>query len=164
MEPREQQQGHCPHCGSKIQQSHKEVLNKNKLDLLQDAAKHVINTGEMHFKKRDVGTLKENPSYYNNFQKLRYHGLITQAPGFRDKWLVTRNGWAFLRGEIDLPKFVLVRNNHIVDRAEQKINAKDVWRGSPEVVSFFEYYDDFGNYVGVRPNKVGQEVNQLALL
>jgi len=158
---REQQTGHCPHCGSKIQQSHKEILSKSKLDLLQVAAKHVIQAGAKDFKKKDVGDFAENPSNYNNFQKLRYHGLIAQTD-LRDHWVITRNAWAFLRGDKELPKFVLVRNNHIVDRSPELISAKDVWKGSPEVITYFEYYDDDGNYVGVRPNTVPM-VNQAGL-
>jgi len=158
---REQQTGHCRHCGSKIQQSHKEILSKSKLDLLQMAAKHVIESGVKEFQKKDVGDFAENPSNYNNFQKLRYHGLIAQS-GLRSQWVITRNAWAFLRGDKELPKFVLVRNNHIVDRSPELISAKDVWKGSPEVITYFEYYDDDGNYVGVRPNTVSM-VNQAGL-
>lgn len=149
----------CDHCGQVIKQTHKEVLNKHKLKMLKMAALHVIETGVNDFTKRDLeDTLHDDLSHsdYANFPKLRYHGLIT--PG-RDKagnrikgrWLITRNGWAYLRGELGLPAYVLVQNNSIKTRSEMLVKFTDVWRGEATVQTTFEYFDDDGNQVGFRP-------------
>lgn len=146
----------CHSCGQTIQETHREHLNKSKLTMLQAAAKLVIETNRNDFKKKDVGDFAGNPSHYNNFQKLRYHGLITQVKvngeRVRDRWLITRNAWSFLRGEIELPKYVDVRNNRIVERATTTIGVKDVYRGADIMATTFEYFDhETGEPIGIRP-------------
>lgn len=149
----------CHSCGQPIKQAHKEVLSKQKLTMLQTAARRVIETGVNDFKKRDVGDFASSPTAYNNFQKLRYHGLITQVKKngvlHRERWLITRNAWAFLRGDLELPKWVMVRNNHIDEnfpRCQELISVKDVYRGSDVITTTFEYFDhDTGAQVGFRP-------------
>ncbi len=149
----------CNSCGQPIKSTHKEVISKQKLTMLQTAAKLVIDTGVNDFKKRDVGNFASSPTAYNNFQKLRYHGLITQVKKdgvkYRERWLITRNAWEFLRGDRDMPKWVMVRNNHIDEdfaRCTQLVNVKDVYRGSEAITTTFEYFDhDTGEQVGYHP-------------
>lgn len=149
----------CHSCGQPIKEAHKETLSKQKLTMLQAAARLVIATNKNDFKKRDVGDFANDPTAYNNFQKLRYHGLITQVKKdgvkYRERWLITRNAWAFLRGEMELPKWVMVRNNHIDEnfpRCQELISVKDVYRGSEAIVTTFEYFDhDTGAQIGFRP-------------
>lgn len=149
----------CHSCGQPIKETHKETLSKQKLTMLQTAARLVMETGVNDFRKRDVGDFASSPTAYNNFQKLRYHGLITQVKKdgvkHRDRWLITRNAWAFLRGEIELPKWVMVRNNHIDEnfpRCQDLIGVKDVYRGAEEIVTTFEYFDhDTGEQIGFKP-------------
>lgn len=144
----------CPACSQEIKQAHKEHISKHKLTMIQMAAKHVMSTGVNDFKKRDVPGMKEN-SAYGNFQKLRYHGLIANVKvngvKFRDRWLITRNSWSFLRGDIKLHKYVIVKNNHIEAWSEEKIHVKDVYYGSEVIHTTFEYFDSDGKMVGVRP-------------
>lgn len=131
---------------------HKETLNKHKLTMLKRGAEEVIRTG---YNVIDIGIFRDSINDYNNWQKLRYCGLIWHVTQngqvIRGKWLITRNGWAFLRGEIDLPKWVLVQDNHIIDRSPERINVKDVYRGSESIVTTFEYFDDNGRPIGHRP-------------
>lgn len=150
----------CPHCGQPIKEAHKEVLNKMKLTMLQIAGRHVQQTLTNDFMLRDFTAPKEaERPVWSNFQKLRYHGLVAKVKDkqtdrvVKGRWLITRNGWAFLRGDIELPKFVLVRNNHIVpdSHSKQLIGIRDVYRGSDVIQTTFEYFDDAGRMVGVRP-------------
>lgn len=97
-------------------------------------------------------------NFYNNFQKLRYHGLVYYARDengqrVRGHWLITRNGWAFLRGEIRLPKHVLVKNNHIVGRSDEDVSMRDVYVGAETMQTTFEYFDEDGRPVGIRPHR-----------
>lgn len=142
----------CDHCGQEIKQSYKEKLSKHKLTMLQTVARHVIQTGVNDFNLRN---LNDSTTNYINFQKLRYHGLVhhVKENGVKKRghWLITRNGWAFLRGEIELPKFVLIKNNTIQSRSPETIHVKDVYRGSEVIETTFEYFDDDGKPVGVRP-------------
>lgn len=126
---------------------HQENLGKHKLTLLQKAAREVIDTHKNEFSTR---LFQDNVSDYANLQKLHYHGLIFKVK--RGVWGITRNGWSFLRGELDLPKWVLIRDNHIVERSNELINVKDVYRGAEIIATTFLYFDELGNPVGTKPS------------
>lgn len=157
----------CNHCGQRIQQAHKETMSRQKLTMLKAVAQHVIDTDSNDFKKSSVSTMQGNTAYAN-FQKLRYHGLIAHVTingqRVRDRWLVTRNGWAFLRGELSLPKYVLVKNNHITTRSDLLISVRDVYYGSEAIQTTFEYFDDYGNKVGFAPVRRYIEDRQVRLV
>lgn len=146
----------------------KESLTKIKCELLKSAAARVIEIGANRFKLRD---LDNEPSRYNNFQKLRYHGLIAHArengqavPG---EWLVTRNGWAFLRGELKLPKFVMVRDNHPLEhgRSDVLVGLLDVLKGGDYIETTFDYFDhDTGQMIARAPYQPASPPVQRALL
>lgn len=122
--------------------THKETLNKHKLNLLKQGAEEVITKGENIV---DIGIFRNNINSYNNWQKLRYHGLIAHVVknGVKQRglWVITRNGWKFLRNELQLPKYVLINNNEIVERSPETIEAKDLYRLEEIVQTSFEYYE-----------------------
>jgi hypothetical protein len=131
---------------------HKETLNRHKLTMLQLAAQKAIDTGNTII---DIQMFRDNINHHNNWQKLRYHGLIWhyQEHGQikRGKWIITTNGWRFLRGELELPKWVAIGENHIVDKSTQLVGLRNLWHAPEEVISTFQYYDDNGRYVGFKP-------------
>lgn len=144
----------CSHCHQKIRETHKEVLNKHKVLMLRDAAGLVKDTMVNDFAKSDLPA--QDHSAYGNFQKLRYHGLITPTRDdtgnrIKGRWLITRNGWAFLRGELELPKFVLVRDNNVIERSPERIGIRQVYAGSTEVATAFEYFSEDGRPIGWKP-------------
>jgi hypothetical protein len=146
----------CDKCGQRIQQAHKESMDKMKLLLLKAAAQHVIETGVNDFKKSDLNLQEIAQSAYGNFGKLRYHGLITPIrhndQRVKGRWLITRNGWAFLRGDINIPKFVKVRNNTIIEHSPVRISVRDVYYGSMAIETRFEYFHhETGEMIGFRP-------------
>lgn len=153
----------CAHCGSFVPLAHKETLSKHKLTMLQTAANHVKATHVNDFALSDLSADSNN---YNNFQKLRYHGLVHHVKDNgvvkRGHWLITRRGWQFLRGEIEINKWVKVKQNELVEWSTETIGVKDVYRGAEAIVTTFEYFDDNGNMVGVRPLNVHKN-NQLSL-
>lgn len=144
----------CKECHQIVKQAHKETLNKSLLEGLQRAAKSIVASGVNDF---DIHEIVDDYNLYNNFQKLRYFGLVHHVTDKRSKarirghWLITRNGWAFLRGDLNICKWVKIRNNHIIERSPETLSVKDVYRGSEYVVTTFEYFDDDGNMVGIRP-------------
>jgi hypothetical protein len=145
--------------------THKEFMTKHKLTMLKTAAQHVIDN---HNPVIDIGIFRDTIRDYNNWQKLRYHGLIWHYTGAgvtkRGKWIITTNGWRFLRGQLQLSKYVLIRGNHIVEHSPDTIGVKDVYRGAEEITTIFEYYDDNGNYVGARPvNPIGNRQTRLMI-
>lgn len=146
---------HCDSCGQRIPLTRKENLDKSKLIMLKRAAAHVIDTMQNDFMVRDF-TEPADFKRYNFFSHLRLHGLIfkqrdVNGKEIRGRWGITRNGWAFLRGEKLLPEYVLVRNNAIESRADLLVGFKEVWQGEDTIQTSFEYFDDDGNAVGMRP-------------
>lgn len=125
------------------------------------AGELVASTMNNRFKLKELKACSE-PSHYNNFQKLRYHGLIAKAKVdgqlVRNEWVITRNGFRFLRGKINLPKFVTIKNNHVEVRSDVMVSLTDVWRGAPYLETTFEYFDDDNNPVGLRPAQERQTV------
>lgn len=149
----------CTGCGEPhiVQDAHKESLTKIKCNMLKQAAAHVMATGVNDFKKNDFpGT--QSHSEYANFPKLRYHGLIARSKAdgvtHRDRWLITRNGWAFLRGELELPKYIRVRYNRTLEegRSDTLVSLLDVLKGGEYMETTFEYFDEeTGAMIGRRP-------------
>lgn len=82
-------------------------------------------------------------SEYNNFQKLRYHGLIARyremGSPVSGVWLMTRRAAHFLRGEIDLPEKVQTFRNKVVDHSIVKINVSQALGSAP----YWDQRDDF---------------------
>ncbi len=159
----------CTHCNQPhvVQDAHKEHLTKIKCEMLKAAASHVLDTGVNQFKNKNIA---DGHSSYGNLQKLRYHGLIAQVrtggKKHRGLWLITKNGWALLRGELKLPKFVLVKDNHPLDngRSDVLVGLLDVLKGGDYMETTFDYYDEeTGEMIGKRP-VVYTEPEQTTLL
>lgn len=158
----------CNHCGQRIPLARKELLNKQMVKMLKRAAGHVMTTMQNDFMVRDF-TEPSEFKQYNWFSHLRLHGLIfkqrdAQGKELRGRWGITRNGWAFLRGEKQLPAYVLVKNNHIQSRADELVGFNQVWRGEDTMQTSFEYFDDNGKPVGIRPNYGPSNSNQARLI
>lgn len=145
----------CTGCGELHEvTTRKEFLNKHKLELLKTAAKYVSNSMDNNFGLKDV--FGDDINSYNNFQKLRYHGLVhhvkKNGDPVRGRWLITRNGWAFLRGELKLASWVMVRGNRVMEqRSVDMLSVKDVYIGSDILDTVFEYFDENNKPVGWRP-------------
>jgi hypothetical protein len=164
----EPQNERCDHCGQRIPLARKELLNKQMVKMLKRAAGHVMTTMRNDFMVRDF-TEPAEFKQYNWFSHLRLHGLIFKqrtADGkeLRGRWGITRNGWAFLRGQKELPAYVLVRNNAIQSRADALVGFNQVWRGEDTMQTSFEYFDDDGNPVGIRPVYPATNNNQARLI
>lgn len=75
----------------------KEQLSRELVDTLIIFAKKIRETGKnsVHISTQ----LKLSHSQYNNFQKLKYHGLVAKDNRFGNKsgyWNLTRTGFFFL--------------------------------------------------------------------
>lgn len=158
----------CDHCGQRIPLIRKEMLNKHKVQMLKRAAQHVKTTMQNDFMVRDF-TKPEEFKRYNFFSHLRLHGLVfkqrtPEGKEIRGRWGITRNGWAFLRGDKQLPKYVMIRNNEIKSRSDELVGFAQVWRGEDTIQTSFEYFDDDGNPVGIRPQYPASTNNQRSLV
>lgn len=117
----------CPHCGASMK-AHSHGLSRGLANTLIKFRKAVLNQPHIQFNKvhipNDVVFTKNE---YNNFQKLRYFGLVAKvrkSDGTHERgfWLLTRNGNAFCKGLKDMPKSVLTFRNKIQDRSKVKIS------------------------------------------
>lgn len=126
---------------------HREYLNAHKLHILNRLYREVLKSG-----KNEVSTavLKDNINDYNNVQKLRYHALIFKVR--RGTWGITSHGWAFLRGERDLPRYVYIEDNKIQAQSQEMINVKDLNRGEVVIANQFEYYNKDGEQLANLPS------------
>src|SRR5882724_5163312 len=105
----------CPSCGHTIS-ARWEPLSSGLVRCLLKAIEGVYTKGANRFHWHQDIRLTNNESH--NFQKLRFHGLIAHADDENPRsgyWLITKRGGAFLRGEITVPKRVLVFRNHVED-------------------------------------------------
>lgn len=126
--------------------SHKEQLSAHKLKMLRRAAREVESTGRNEF---SIRIFADSITDYNNLQKLRFHGLIAhpKKDGVKVRggmWLITRQGWEFMEGKIELPKWVEIEKNHIIDRSVETIGVRDVYHGSEAIITTFQYKDAHG--------------------
>ncbi len=107
------QTAECPHCGAAMKEWH-HTLSVGLVICLIKAIKFVKNRNINKFHLRDL-ELTQNE--YNNFQKLRFHGLIAHADKDNIKsgyWLITTRGGQFLRGEVSVPKRVKTYRNQVI--------------------------------------------------
>jgi hypothetical protein len=144
METQHKQSPHkCPHCGANMK-IWKHRLSKGLVMTLRKTGLAIKTKG-----KNDIDLQKEmdlTKNQYNNFQKLRYFGLVHHVKdqnGNRKagRWLITRNGWAFLRGELPVCEYVRTFRNKIYDKAE---NNKFVFEFDPSYSrNYFQSEFDF---------------------
>lgn len=164
----------CLACKSRIPLVRKEMLNKHKVLMLKSAAEHVMSQVDSdiadpnNFMVRDFAE-PEQFKWFNFFSHLRLHGLVFKQldddkKEIRGRWGITRNGWAFLRGDKSLPVYVLIKNNAIEGRSEEMTKINDVLRTEATIATSFEYFLEDGTAVGVRPDSYVAESGQRSLL
>lgn len=118
----------CPNCGASMKEwEHR--LTPGLAAILIKFAQKVKSTGknDVHV-RQDIGL---TASEYNNFQKLRYFGLVAKVRDAEDNhvgghWLLTRRGGAFLRGAEAVHKSVTTFRNKITKRNEELVFVWDV--------------------------------------
>lgn len=118
----------CPHCGAKMKE-YTHTLTPGITGALKKVVAAVRSAGENNIGFADIPWDSFNRR--QNFQKLRYFGLVAHvrdAAGraIRGRWLITRRGGAFLRGEIQIPSWVTTYRNKIIERSEVFVSILDV--------------------------------------
>lgn len=108
----------CPHCGANMK-IWKHSLTNGLVQILKKFALAIEKKGFNNIHLQNEAVLTSNE--YNNFQKLRYFGLVVKTEGESGKWKITRNGLAFLNGKKAIPNKVYTFRNRIVDRSEELV-------------------------------------------
>lgn len=97
------------------------------------------NENKIHLQKECDLTKNE----YNNFQKLRYFGLVKQVtePGKQQSgfWALTIKGAKFLKGEVSVPKTVIVSEGHTVQNLDPLVYVTDINGVYPYWLKYEDY-------------------------
>ena len=117
----------CSQCCQTIN-ARKESLSRGIVRSLYKVAQvaNVTDLNKVHPRRDANLTISE----YNNFQKLRYHGLVAKykqnGENISGYWLITKRGYKFLNNEIRIPKYVHIVKNRIMGYGDKKISMLDV--------------------------------------
>lgn len=111
----------CPHCGASMT-VWRHNINIGLVDSLRKMANEIRKTGVNSVNVRTELNLTK--VRYNNFQKLRYFGLVHHVKhngmSVKGNWLITKRGWAFLRGDIAVSRYILTFRNRIEARSDAR--------------------------------------------
>lgn len=119
----------CPYCRANMKM-YWQPLSKGLVKTLIKFRQEVIkrNRNKIHI-AQDMNFTKTE---FNNFQKLRYHGLVTKWINPDTKihdagyWLLTRRGNLFAKNLISLPFKVQTYRNRIVDKSPELYYINDL--------------------------------------
>jgi len=134
----------CPCCGAK--------LSGRWENISKGLVKNLIRFREQVLEKREnkIHLLKDlnlTHSQYNNFQKLRYHGLIAHVIDKQTKkdesgyWLLTKRGNLFIKNEISIPKKVFIFRNKIQERGKDLVSVHDILRDKNNEPYWYKKHD-----------------------
>lgn len=119
---------YCVHCGAKLM-ARWERISPLLIKCLQKMNDRVRATQLNNVCiSKDLGLTKNE---YNNFQKLRYHGLIAHVEGESGHWLITRRGSEFLTGSLKIPIKVKIYRNLISERCDTLVSIADITGTQP---------------------------------
>lgn len=143
---------YCPHCGAKMQ-AYWHRLTPGLVNTLVKMRAGIAKTGVNHINPGsdlDGTPLELTKNERSNLSKLRFHALIAKYGEHGDRvqgeWLITRRGFAFLRGEEAVPSRVKTYRNKVVDHDERLVNIGEVIREVP----YFERLADIEAEPGQR--------------
>ncbi len=120
----------CECCGHKSQE-HRHRLSKGLINSLVKMKDFIMEQGANRV--HPINDLQLSNFEYNNFQKLRYFGLVARykSPETKRKvkgiWLLTKNGNNFLKGNLEISLHIKTMNNKISGRSIKKTNIGDFY-------------------------------------
>ena len=135
----------CPHCGASLKKHWHRLSVGLVTTLLKFRQACIANgTHTIHVPKQ----VSFDKSEYNNFQKLRYHGLVAKA---RDKdgnhlsgyWILTRRGAEFCKNRVKLPIKVQTFRNKISARSDDKANIYEILEIIGDKLPYWDTAYDF---------------------
>ncbi len=136
----------CPHCGATTK-AFIHSLTPGLVSVLVKCVQYVrkVNKNEFHYKDLNL-----NYSEASNLQKLRFHALIAHADPEKTKsgkWLITKRGGQFLRGEITTHKKVKTFRNQVIGHSKELIHINSLKGKIPHFEKEFAY--EYQRPVGV---------------
>jgi len=126
-------QTYCPHCGAPMR-PYRVKITPMMVHAIVKFREAVIdhNRNSIHILKDMKGKPYELTRHeWNNFTKQRFLGLAVRVKGESGYWLLTKRGAAFLNGQEEVPAYVVIFRNKIIERSEWKQSVKDVIGSTP---------------------------------
>lgn len=108
----------CQHCGARLTGRYETLSKALCMVLIKAYVKARLKGKNSLHLQTDLPDLDKNE--YNNFQKLRYFGLVMKNPNESNEWQITKKGVGFLKGETDCAFKVYVFRNE-VQRSEPEM-------------------------------------------
>lgn len=125
----------CPHCGAKVVQYTHSLRSGRLVGILCRfvllSCKGRGNPGKMALTKNE----------YNNFQKLRYWGVVEQAHA-DGAWRITEKGAHFLNNEIALPVLAVTYRGRLVEHRGDPIRI-DSFLFSSKLTQLYQKTKDY---------------------
>ena len=140
----------CPCCGAKLTGRFERVsrgLANSLIKFRKQVVKNKVN--KVHL----ANDLELSKNEYNNFQKLRYHGLIAHYKCKETKefltgyWLLTHRGNKFCKNELHVPKKLLIFRNKI-DKFKVWVLARHIHHRE---ISHLLFLKEKGHTISKRP-------------
>ena len=131
---------YCSHCGASITEN-THSLSKGLVASLIKFGEAINMKGENDIHLQTEADFTKNE--YNNFQKLRYWGLVHHADRENSKsgrWLLTKLGGKFLRNEIGVSKKIKTLRNKKTAQWEELIFISDFYRFDKDYWRFDKDY------------------------
>jgi hypothetical protein len=119
---------YCNECGAKLEARWERLSPL----LVRDLVKMYMRVHEKN--ENSVSPSKElhlSATEYNNFQKLRFHGMVAHVPNVPGNWLLTHRAAQFLSGQIKVPRSVKIFRNRIQAHSPEMVNLKNVVADQP---------------------------------
>lgn len=126
----------CDKCGESLEADVKR-LTPGIVDALKRIAFYSSKTGKRIVFKHEFKHLLKSDSQGNNLTALRKNGLLAKPKDEVTKkeivgaWIVTRRGWQFLAGEIQIPEYVTTFRGKIIEYADRHISIHDLKNVEP---------------------------------
>jgi hypothetical protein len=138
----------CPHCGA-LMREYWHSLTPGVVSALIKLHKAVIFYGRneihIHDEMKASGNyeIKLTDHEWNNFTKLRFHGLAAKCDAPRNNksghWLLTARGAQFLRGELEVPLRVRTYRNRVIDHSDELVGIRKFKDQIPYFETMFDY-------------------------
>jgi hypothetical protein len=125
----------CPHCGQNMPKTYRFRLDDADMSALRKIHQWVLENGTYYVDVRKVCLTYTERS---RTTQLRFHGLLAKAKNAQGQhiassWILTRRAADFLRGTVNIPKYVYTKKNVVQGHGDELVSKKD-----------FRILDDFG--------------------
>ena len=132
----------CPQCNQRIKKLNPHRMCKQKVDLLQMLAK----ANDWVFVQQGYGVVTDDGAKRGPYRaqahasRLAWFGLAEHGPVRSGLYRATPEGFAFLRGEHQVPATIWCKNGIVVERDTQMVTINSV----KNVFLDKDYWDNYG--------------------